>query len=67
MKPDGNCFFRAIADQLDGNGGCHADCREAVVEHMKANPESFAPFVEDDEGFDKYIARMRRVRIQLGP
>lgn len=62
MAPDGNCFFRAVADQLEGDAGSHHECRQKVVGHMKANADMFAPFVEDDEGFERYITRMGRVR-----
>ena len=28
------------------------------VEQMRTNPDDFAPFVEDDESFDRYLDRM---------
>eukprot|EP00892_Ulva_mutabilis_P007146 jgi/Ulvmu1/4803/UM020_0088.1 len=57
---DGNCFFRAIADQVTGHEADHHAVRSNVVNYMQQNSDLFSPFVEDDEGFDKYIARMRK-------
>jgi hypothetical protein len=63
MLPDGNCFFRSVADQLEGACGCHEAIRKQVSDHMEANPDMYAPFMEFDETLDSYIARMRKVRI----
>ena len=61
MSPDGNCFFRAVADQLHGDASQHVDIRRQVVQHMRDNEASYAPFVEFDEAFGKYADRMARV------
>ena len=61
MEPvaaDGNCFFRALSDQRWGDDSHHASLRADVVEYMKKNRDSFEPFIEDDEKWDPYIARM---------
>ena len=61
MEPvaaDGNCFFRALSDQRWGDDSHHAALRRDVVEYMKRNREAFEPFVEDDEKWDSYVARM---------
>jgi len=60
VDADGNCFFRAACDQLDGPGGDHAALRAQLVAHMQLESDSYAPFVEDDESFDKYCERMAR-------
>lgn len=60
MDADGNCFFRAACDQLDGPGGDHAALRAQLVAHLQLESDSYAPFVEDDESFDKYCERMAR-------
>jgi OTU-like cysteine protease len=62
MAPDGNCFFRSVADQLEGDAGNHASVRQKVVDHMEANSNDYAPFVENDDTFDVYATRMRKVR-----
>lgn len=62
---DGNCMFRSIADQLgssaaDAHGTrAHEAVRAAVVAYMRRKRDLFAAFVEDDEGFDAYLDRMR--------
>ena len=61
MEPvaaDGNCFFRALSDQRWGDDSHHAALRRDVVEYMKKNREDFEPFIEDDEKWDSYVARM---------
>jgi OTU domain-containing protein 3 len=50
---------RAVADQLYGNEHLHAEVRAAAVDAMEAEPDEFAPFVEDDKTFDAYLSDMR--------
>ena len=60
MKGDGNCFFRAISDQLEGNQHGHGTYRARVCDHMEEMREFYAPFIEDEEEtFDEYMVRMR--------
>lgn len=47
-------------DQLYGKGARHKEVRETVCAHMEERREFYECFVEDDEGFDKYVRRMRR-------
>ena len=85
VKADGNCFFRAVADQLEvmvilqrpssqgcirdapfddiaallqGASGDHMQLRQKVVTFMRQHKADFEPYMEDDEGFDKYCQRM---------
>jgi hypothetical protein len=46
---------------VQGSEADHSKIREQVVQYMEKHHDEFAPFVEDDEGFDKYLSRMRRV------
>ena len=55
---DGNCMFRSIADQIEGNANSHRRYRAAVVDFIRRHREEFEPFMEDDEKFDDYVARM---------
>ena len=55
---DGNCMFRSIADQIEGNANSHRRYRAAVVDFIRSHREEFEPFMEDDEKFDDYVARM---------
>ena len=59
VKADGNCLFRAIADQLDGNQHNHDMYRQSIVEYIKRCEDDFAPFVEDDVDFETYLKNMK--------
>lgn len=57
---DGNCLFRAMADQITGDPNNHAVYRKQICEYILHNREDFEPFIEDDEPFEEYLSRMRR-------
>ncbi|KAH8954230.1 hypothetical protein BDL97_08G068900 [Sphagnum fallax] len=59
VTADGNCFFRAIADQLDGQEEQHATYRQSVVDYVQEHREEFEPFVEDEVPFEEYCSTMR--------
>ncbi|KAJ1680136.1 2-oxoglutarate dehydrogenase E1 component, partial [Spiromyces aspiralis] len=59
MAGDGNCMFRALADQIDGTSDTYSRIRARVCEYMAAHPDEFAPFVEDNVPWDRYLALMR--------
>ncbi|KAL3646308.1 hypothetical protein CASFOL_011488 [Castilleja foliolosa] len=58
VTADGNCFFRALADQLEGDEDMHEKYRRMVVQYIKNNRETFEPFVEDEVPFDDYCRSM---------
>ncbi|KAH6760260.1 SEC-C motif-containing protein / OTU-like cysteine protease family protein [Perilla frutescens var. frutescens] len=58
VTADGNCFFRALADQLEGDEDQHEKYRSMVVGFIKNNREMFEPFVEDEVPFDEYCQSM---------
>ncbi|KAH1202610.1 OTU domain-containing protein 3 [Glycine max] len=58
VTADGNCFFRAVADQLEGNEEEHGKYRSMVVKHILDNREMFEPFIEDEVPFDEYCQSM---------
>ncbi|KAL3813631.1 hypothetical protein ACJIZ3_014899 [Penstemon smallii] len=58
VTSDGNCFFRALADQLEGNEDDHDKYRSMVVQFIKKNREMFEPFVEYEVPFDEYCRSM---------
>ncbi|CAA0832801.1 SEC-C motif-containing protein / OTU-like cysteine protease family protein [Striga hermonthica] len=58
VTADGNCFFRALADQLDGDEDEHEKYRNMVVQFIKNNREQFEPFVEDEVPFEEYCRSM---------
>jgi len=45
---DGNCFFRAVSDQLHGHQEEHLALRAQACEYMAANRDYFAPFISED-------------------
>ncbi|XP_014509808.1 OTU domain-containing protein 3 isoform X2 [Vigna radiata var. radiata] len=58
VTADGNCFFRSLADQLEGNEEEHKKYRSLVVKHILDNREIFEPFIEDEVPFDQYCQSM---------
>ena len=55
---DGNCFFRAISDQLFGGEDEHQFLRKTVVEHLRENKDEYKLFMENDMNIDRYIDAM---------
>lgn len=65
VDADGNCLFRAFADQLCGDAEQHASCREECCDYMSTHTAEFAIFHADEDfeangiSFDAYVQRMR--------
>ncbi|EFA85119.1 OTU domain containing protein [Heterostelium album PN500] len=59
---DGNCLFRAFADQLEDNPEQHMKYRQNIITFIEKNKDMYAPFIDDEEGetFEDYIAEMRK-------
>ena len=64
MQGDGNCLFRALADQLWGVQKRHAEVRKLVCDYLEANRDKMEVFVlafmNEDEGYRSYVNRMRQ-------
>ncbi|KAI3991134.1 hypothetical protein MKX01_022355 [Papaver californicum] len=58
VTADGNCFFRAIADQLEGNEEEHNKYRLMVVKYIQDHRLEFEPFIEDEVPFVEYCDLM---------
>eukprot|EP00928_Gymnodinium_smaydae_P033299 TRINITY_DN23890_c0_g1_i1.p1 TRINITY_DN23890_c0_g1~~TRINITY_DN23890_c0_g1_i1.p1 ORF type:complete len:206 (-),score=44.01 TRINITY_DN23890_c0_g1_i1:113-673(-) len=58
VEGDGNCQFRALADQLYGSQEHHASLRKIVVEQLRRGRENYAGFVPGR--FEDYVAEMAR-------
>ncbi|VVB18232.1 unnamed protein product [Arabis nemorensis] len=58
VTADGNCFFRSLADQLEGNEDEHSKYRSMIVQYIVKNREIFEPFIEDDVPFEDYCKTM---------
>ncbi|XP_032904211.1 OTU domain-containing protein 3 isoform X3 [Amblyraja radiata] len=57
---DGNCLFRALGDQLEGNSRNHLKHRRETVDFMIKHRQDFEPFVEDDVPFDRYVTNLEK-------
>ena len=59
---DGNCFFRAVSDQLNKHERDHLKLRTAAVNHIAINRDYFSPFLTSDNNnnMEQYIRRMKR-------
>src|SRR5271155_3424059 len=57
---DGNCLFRAMADQIGNGEDRHREKRETNGETIKADKEYFANFIDEEEvgGVDEYCNEM---------
>jgi hypothetical protein len=59
VEPDGNCQFRAVADQLYGDPDRYQQVRNMAITELERGEELYKGFVTDDEAFADYLARMR--------
>ena len=64
---DGNCLFRAIADQLGLGEDAHRDIRQKVVETIRVDEVYFVNFIDTDEvdGVEAYCDEM--IQDGMGP
>mmetsp|Transcript_31103 Transcript_31103/g.50321 ORF Transcript_31103/g.50321 Transcript_31103/m.50321 type:complete len:450 (-) Transcript_31103:292-1641(-) len=60
MTEDGNCLFRAIADQIYGDPSMHEAVRKLCCDYMERNRDHFSQFVTED--FREYVRRKRQDR-----
>jgi len=58
VRGDGNCQFRAIADQLFRDEERHAECRAVVINQLRRAAEEYAPYVP--ENYDEYVETMSK-------
>jgi uncharacterized protein YozE (UPF0346 family) len=58
-RPQGNCLFRALSDQVTGTNKQHFEIRRQIIDYIESHKEHYSLFIEDDEPFDDYISRMR--------
>ncbi|CAF1519681.1 unnamed protein product, partial [Rotaria sordida] len=58
---DGNCFFRAISDQLFATQTYHRRLRSDAITYIRRNSAAFEFFVSgEDNTIDDYIFRMKK-------
>ena len=60
VRGDGNCLFRSVAEQLEGNEEYYQKYREICVDYMINNKEVFVPFLDDSISIDEYIEKISK-------
>ena len=60
VKGDGNCLFRSVSEQLEGNENNYEIYRQKCVDYMKENKDAFIPFLEEEEPIDTYIEKISK-------
>ncbi|CAL9138690.1 unnamed protein product [Musa acuminata var. zebrina] len=61
MLEDGNCLFRAVADQVYGEPESYDLARQMCLDYMEKERDHFSQFVT--EGFTSYCKRKRRDKV----
>ncbi|AES67101.2 putative ubiquitinyl hydrolase 1 [Medicago truncatula] len=61
MSEDGNCLFRAVADQVYGDSELYDLVRQMSVDYMERERDHFSQFIT--EGFTSYCKRKRRDKV----
>ncbi|KAJ8559668.1 hypothetical protein K7X08_003726 [Anisodus acutangulus] len=61
MREDGNCLFRAVADQVYGDSEAYDLVRQMCIDYMERERDHFSQFIT--EGFTSYCKRKRRDKV----
>lgn len=61
MVEDGNCLFRAVADQVYGDSELYDLTRQMCIDYMERERDHFSQFLT--EGFTSYCKRKRRDKV----
>ncbi|KAG8644771.1 OVARIAN TUMOR DOMAIN-containing deubiquitinating enzyme 6 isoform X2 [Manihot esculenta] len=61
MLEDGNCLFRAVADQVYGDPEAYDLIRQMCIDYMERERDHFSQFIT--EGFTFYCKRKRRDKV----
>ncbi|CAI0544154.1 unnamed protein product [Linum tenue] len=61
MLEDGNCLFRAVADQVYGDSEAYDLVRQMCIDYMERERDHFSQFIT--EGFSSYCKRKRRDKV----
>ncbi|KAG2331888.1 hypothetical protein Bca4012_018540 [Brassica carinata] len=61
MLADGNCLFRAVADQVYGDSESYDLTRQMCMDYMEHERDHFSQFIT--EGFTSYLNRKRRDKV----
>eukprot|EP00731_Ephydatia_muelleri_P000049 Em0001g49a len=55
IKGDGNCFFRAVAQEITGRQEDHAELRVLVTSYMAHNPAELSCYLTSSETMGQYL------------
>lgn len=55
IEGDGNCFFRAMSDQLTGNCDAHGVYRKDTADYMLRHRDLFKDFILEEENYEEYV------------
>ncbi|KAK7261196.1 hypothetical protein RIF29_27501 [Crotalaria pallida] len=61
MLGDGNCLFRAVADQVYGDSELYDLVRQKCIAYMEQERDHFSQFITED--FESYCTRKRRDKV----
>ncbi|GAU96330.1 hypothetical protein RvY_07791 [Ramazzottius varieornatus] len=67
VEGDGNCFFRAVSDQINGVSDSHGVYRKETAEYMLQNKEDFKDFIlaEDYEAYVQVVHQLGQAPIVI--
>ena len=60
IERDGNCLFRAVADQVYCNHNLYATVRNLCANFMQEEEKYFSEFLTDSMDYTKYISDLRK-------
>lgn len=62
IKSDGNCFFRALSDQICGSEEGHLVLRQLIMDYIDENRENFEESIDQEHfcNWDDFIYKMRQ-------
>ena len=62
VRPDGNCFFRALSVLITGVEENHMTIRQAITQHVEEHSDIYRTFLQSRGGMANYVRSMRRPR-----
>jgi len=59
---DGNCYFRAVSDQLSGSQEGHIVLRALIIDFISQNRQKFEPYIDREHfsSWEDFLYRMRQ-------
>ena len=60
MERDGNCLFRAVADQIYNDPNLYPTIRNWCANFMQEEKNFYQGFIDDDMNFSAYISQLRQ-------